>query len=335
VATILSARAASQIATRRLVQRYSYAVIAACLFAVLLVVEIFIRPSAFRLDSLTTTIGLSTPLVMAAMAMTPAVLVGGGGIDLSVGPLMSLVGAVALVVCVGDFGISSPAVVVPVALGTGIASGLLVGILVAIVRLQPIVATLGVYLTYIGLTLVIAPQPMGQAPGWLTAMAGSGAVPLLVVTFFLWRVFTRTPLYAELMATGGDDRAAYAAGVPVARIRIMAYMLSGLLASVAGLALAAVIESADPNAGSSFTLLAIASVALGGVSLAGGRGGMLGAILGALNLFLMQEILTSFSQSSYVLELVYGGVLVLAVIGNSFADRLGGEKGSSIRALPR
>jgi ribose transport system permease protein len=124
------------------------------------------------------------------------------------------------------------------------------------------------------------------------------------------------------MATGSDDRAAFTASVNVAAVRLMAYTLGGVFAGVASLSLTALIGSADPNVGPPYTLLAISSVALGGVSLAGGRGGLLGAAIGALNIFLLQSVLTFFNVSTFVLQVAYGAILVVAVSLSPLQERL-------------
>jgi ribose transport system permease protein len=307
--------------------RFSYVAFAASFLVLLIVANALVNPVAFSASQILTTIGLASPLVFAAMAVTPAILVGGGGIDLSVGPLMSLVGAFIVVGVIQDLGITTPPVVISVALATGIVSGLLTGFLVAVLRLQPIVATLGTYLAYGGVTLIIAPQPTGSVPPWLADMAQGGSLPALVVVFVAWWLFTRTPLYEALMATGGDDRAAFVAGIPVTRVRITAYVLSGVLASIAGLSLAALLGSVDPNAGAQYTLIGIASVALGGVSLGGGRGGMVGAVVGALDIFLIDNVLTYYNISSFLEQVVYGAILVAAVcINRIVAARIGAPR---------
>ena len=119
------------------------------------------------------------------------------------------------------------------------------------------------------------------------------------------------------MAVGSDDRAAYTAGVPVAAVRFLAYVLAGLFAAVGGLSLTGLIGSADPNVAANLTLLAISAVALGGVSLAGGSGGLAAAALGAVAIFLLQAALTYFNVSTFLLQIAYGLVLTLAVVLNS------------------
>jgi ribose transport system permease protein len=124
------------------------------------------------------------------------------------------------------------------------------------------------------------------------------------------------------MATGDDERAAFTSGIDTSRMRVAAYVLGGVFAAVAGLSLSAVLGSADPNVGPSYTLTGIAAAALGGVSLAGGRGGLLRALVGALTLFLLQNLLTYLHVSPFLLQVAYGAVLVVAVAVNGQADAL-------------
>jgi ribose transport system permease protein len=128
------------------------------------------------------------------------------------------------------------------------------------------------------------------------------------------------PIYGQLMAAGSDDRAAYTAGVNVTAARLVSYILAGAFAGVAALSLTALIGSADPNVGPTYTLLAISSIALGGVSLAGGRGGLIGAAIGALDIFLLQSVLTFFNVSTFVLQVAYGAILVAAVAFTPLQD---------------
>ena len=137
----------------------------------------------------------------------------------------------------------------------------------------------------------------------------------------LWFVITRTPLYSYLMATGGSAKAAYTSGIDVAFVKLLAYALGGLIAAVAAFALTALIGSADPQIGPTITLKAIAAVALGGVSLAGGRGGFVGASIGAMTIFLLELALTGTGVSTFVMQLVFGLVLVFAVLFNAIVSR--------------
>lgn len=286
---------------------------ALALFAALMAVNVLLNPARFAPGAWGATIGLAAPLIAASIAATPAILGGRGGIDVSVGPLMGLVNALIVQTLIADAGISSPWAVIPAALAIGAVAGALNGFLAVLVRIQPIVATLGTYLIFTGLTLTIVPAPTGTVPHWIQSLSGPlSIVPLLAVAA-AWLLLKQLPYYDQLMAVGSDDRAAYTAGVPVALIRFLSYCLSGVFAGTAGLMLTALIGSADPNVGASFTLLAISAMALGGVSLGGGRGGLLAAVIGASDIFLLQSALTYFNVSTFVLQIAYGLILVASI----------------------
>ncbi|MER8863806.1 ABC transporter permease [Mesorhizobium sp. M0751] len=312
---------------RRMAARWRGAGFAAVLLVILIAVNLLLNPARFHPAAWGALIGLAAPLVGAALASAPVILAGRGGIDISVGPLMGFVNAMVIQLLFLRLGMSSPLVIVPAALLIGAIVGAANGFLATIVRIQPIVATLGTYLILTGMTLTILPAPIGPAPGWLKAMAGPWSALPLSLIFLSWWLVRQTPYYDQLMAVGSDDRAAYTAGVPVTKVRFIAYVMTGILAACAGLMLTALIGSADPNIGPTYTLIAIAAVALGGVSLAGGRGGLAGAAIGAIDIFLLQSVLTAFNVSTYVLQIAYGAILVVAVIMTALQERLSGRKG--------
>ncbi|WP_313760752.1 ABC transporter permease [Rhizobium sp.] len=294
---------------------------AGVLFVLLLALNLILNPTRFAPANWGTLIGLAAPLIGASLASAPVILAGRGGIDISVGPAMGFVNAIVIQVLFLTMGISSPAVVIPAALLAGLAIGAINGFLATVVRIQPIVATLGTYLVLGGVTLTIVPSPVGPAPGWLKAMSASWSILPLASVALCWLLIKKLPYYDLLMAVGSDDRAAYTAGVPVTKVRFIAYLITGLFAAIAGLMLTALIGSADPNIGASYTLIAIASVALGGVSLAGGRGGLAGAAIGAIDIFLLQSALTAFNVSTYVLQIAYGAILVAAVVLTALQEK--------------
>jgi len=300
---------------------------AVVLLVILAVVNLLLNPARFHPSAWGTLIGLAAPLIGAAVASAPVILAGRGGIDISVGPLMGFVNAIVIQWLFLTLGISSPLIIVPAALLIGALVGAANGFLATAVRIQPIVATLGTYLILAGITLTILPAPIGPAPAWLKSMSGPWSALPLALIFLFWWLVRQTPYYDQLMAVGSDDRAAYTAGVPVTKVRFIAYVMTGMLAACAGLMLTALIGSADPNIGPTYTLIAIAAVALGGVSLAGGRGGLLGAAIGAIDIFLLQSVLTAFNVSTYVLQIAYGVILVVAVIMTALQEWLSGRKG--------
>jgi ribose transport system permease protein len=289
----------------------------------LVVANVVVSPNLLAGSRLPGMVTLLVPLVLAALASVPSVLSGGGGLDLSVGPLLGFVN----VVVVGELvprGIGSAWIAIPLCVALGAGVGALNGALVAYGRLQPIVVTLGTFLVLAGLALVVMPEPVGGAPGWAGFLAESslgGYLPhsllLLLVAFGLWAALREAGFIRLVRAVGSDQRAAYTSGVNVAAIRLGAYTLGGVFAALAGLALTALINSGDPTVGRQYTLMAIAAVALGGNALHGGRGGILGPLLGATTLFLIQLLLSAVNVSSLWIQVVYGTVLLVAICLNS------------------
>lgn len=216
-----------------------------------------------------------------------------------------------------DLGLSSPFVIVPAALLVGALVGVINGALAVYLRVQPIVTTLGTYLILTGLATWILPSPKGPVPGWLSALSeGYSIIPILGVALMWWGI-KRLPLYGLILTIGGEDRAAFAAGVNVNLVRFLTYVIGGVFAGVAAISLTGLLGSADAQVGPNYTLLAIAAAALGGVSLGGGKGTMVGAAIGAIDIYLLQNLVTHFNVSSFFLQIAYGAILVIAVSLNS------------------
>jgi ribose transport system permease protein len=141
-----------------------------------------------------------------------------------------------------------------------------------------------------------------------------GSLIFIAIPLTLWFLLGRTSWMQNLYATGGDDVAAYAAGVPVNQVRLLAYALGGAFAGLGGIALTAVLRSADASIASQYILIAVTAVALGGTSLAGGRGGLAGSLIGATIIYLIQNAATTLQVPSPWLNVVYGSVLLVAII---------------------
>jgi ribose transport system permease protein len=299
--------------TLRLLNRRSYG-FALLLTLALLAVTIIRDPGGF---GLTDQLANFSPIAIAAMASTPAIISGGGGFDLTISPLMTLTSAVfvAWLVPHGLGGYEA----IPILLAIGAAMGALNGVLIAVLRVQPVVVTLSMYFVLLGVDLLIVPNPLGLRNSWVTDLAHSvgpfpGALITLGIPLVIWAALGRIPYRRTLYAVGSNDATAFSAGVNVAVVRIWAYALGGLFAGVGGLALTALVGSVNASLASTYTLLAIAAVALGGTSLWGGRGGLFGAVLGAASIYLLQNLLTTLGVNPSWLQVVYGGMLVLAVV---------------------
>lgn len=267
------------------------------------------------------------PFALAAIASTPQMLSGAGGIDISVGPLLNLVS----VILVGELlagGTTSPWIDIPAALAIGAAVGCINGVLVGVFRYQAVLATLCGLFVLTGLGNALISIPAATSIGWLTHLGDQiGPVPgglvTIAVPFVLWFGLGRTTYMRQLYAVGGDEVAAYSAGVDVARVRIVAYTLGGLFAGVAGLALAAATQTGDPGGATQYTLPAIAAVAIGGTSLLGGRGSLFGSLIGAAIIFLIQTLIDSLNVNSNAPQLIYGVILIVAIVLSARLGRVG------------
>jgi len=302
-------------------RRYRYAALAYGLVLVLLILNIILSDDFFSSAVLVPLIAGAAPLVILTIAMTVAMLSGNGGIDISVGPLAGLVNVVIIAGVTEGTLSSSPGVILPMALGMGLLSGLAVGALVAYGRIQPIVVTLGVYLIYTALAQIVFSGRSGQAPGWLADMGDRvGPVPgglvFIGAVLAIWLGLSRLPFYQHLYAVGDNDAAAYTAGVPVSVVRMAAYVVAGLFAAIAGLAVTALIAAGDSALGPSLTLTALAGAALGGTSLAGGRGGVLGGLAGGLAVYLVQNVLSLLGVDSFWVTFSFGAILVVGIALN-------------------
>lgn len=327
VATPLPAQG-SRIDLTRLLRSYDLA-FPLLLAAVLLAVNLIHQGGAFGFKE---QLAIAAPLVIAAMASTPSIM--GGGLDLSISPLVYLINTM-FIAWLTPHGLGG-AEAVPLMLLVGIAVGALSGLLIVFLRIDAIVATLAMFFTLQGVDLLIAPLPQSEDVGWLANLAGSvGPIPGGLLTIgaplAIWWALKLTPLPGYLLAVGSNAESAFSSGINVGAVRVFSYALGGLFAAIAGLALTALVQSATAANSAEYTLPAIAGVTLGGVSLAGGRGRMIGAALGAVSLYLLQDLLASLQVNSAYLQLVYGLVLIFAVV---LSGVVAGERGGGAPALP-
>jgi len=306
-------------AVLRVLNRYSFGF--ALLLTLVLLAATLIHDSNFGWKD---QLANFAPMAIAGMASTPAIISGGGGFDLSISPLMYLTGEV-FIIWLAPHSLGGAASV-PIILALGLGFGLFNGLLIILLRVPPVVATLSMYFILIGVDLRLAPNPKYLGDNWIHELAGSvGPIPgaLFTVLFpiAIWFLLGLTPYRRTLYAVGSNDATAFASGVNVALVRVIAYGLGGFFAAVGGLALIALTSSANPSLASTYTLLAIASVALGGTSLWGGRGGLIGPMLGAASIYLLGNLLITLQVDPSYLQVMYGGMLIFAVILSGMAAR--------------
>jgi ribose transport system permease protein len=307
---------------------------------ILMAVQVAFHPDFLGEASLSGFLAVYVPLACVAIGVSFSMLV--GGIDLSVGSVVTLVNVlcVALVgagwdllsvgpagklyvcstpgACTGGWSFPAAAAV-SVAIGTAV--GLLNGFVVGYIRVHPLLATLATGFMAGGAALYLLPLPGGQVPQDVVAWYVSGAVLpkpawALLITLALALLLLRSPLGLRMRAVGSDDRRAFLAGVNNPLANICGYSASAFFASLGGLLVTLNISAGDPAVGNPFTLNAVAAAVLGGTSLAGGWAEPFGPTLGAFLLGLVVSIVLSTGVPSYYQHLVSGLVIVAGLAGS-------------------
>jgi len=240
-----------------------------------------------------------------------------GGIDLSVGPLISLTTTLASYLVVNG---QNEGLGVALCIGVGLLVGAFNSLLILGLKIPDLISTLSTYSVVLGLALIVRPSPGGTVSDafsdMITMRLGWLPVAGLVVLAFCGMAefcLVRSRIGVRLYATGSRAEAAFLVGIPVSRVRLSAYLFSGVLAAIAGLVIAARIGSGDPQAGTQFTLSSIAAVVVGGTSVFGGRGTAVGTLLGAILLVLLQDVLNQLHVTAYYQYIWTGGLLLIAV----------------------
>lgn len=290
-------------------------------FVVLLVVAATTTDSFMTDDNITNLMKQSVTTGLLALGMLMVILT--GGIDLSVGSVVALAGIMAA-------GLSAD-LPIPLAMAIGVAAGVACGfvngMLVARFRLAPFVVTLAALTTIRGLAYVYSETPVTPTDiGFLWIGTESiGPIPvatlIVVVVFALaWVFLTRTGAGRAIVAIGGNREAVRLAGVNVPRHILVTYMISGFLAGLAGVILASRVGIAQPSVGVAFELNAIAACVIGGASLAGGRGSVVGTLGGVVLLALIDNLLTLYDVQSYWQQVLKGLIIVAVVLARRTED---------------
>ena len=304
--------------------RYRYVQQKGTLFAALLFILMFIiyvsnHPAGFTPNVVQTAANKATLLAFVAMAQCFVVIT--SGIDLSVGMILVLCNCLASWLVVGtplQTGLGVIAVLL-----TGLACGLLNGLVIIFGRLQPIVTTIATSAVFYGLALLLRPTPGGSvnedlADAFTSKLFGlipASLVVLALVVLVIWIPFSRSVLGRTAYAVGSAENAAYMSAMPVKRAKLAAYALAGLLSAIGGLYLTFFSYTGEAAfaSGNAYTLYSIAAVVLGGVSLAGGKGSAVGAVFGALAFRTIGDLLFVFDLDPLWQPLFQGVVLMLAV----------------------
>lgn len=323
------------------------ALLALAMFLVLYVTYSAMHPRGFTTDLYVQNSNEATTLILLAMAQTLPVLL--GGIDLSVGALMTLVNSAASELVSGTPLQLALGAVACVALGA--LGGMINGLIIVYGRLQPIVVTLATGAAFNGIALFIRPTPGGKvdgdlnwvvtnalselpatygwwpdgSPAWFRLIEGVPApiVILVLVVVLIWLPFRNSETGRAVYAVGSNEAGAYMSGVKVDRAKLAAYTLGGLFAGLAGLYFAIQTGSgnADPIQAGTYTLNSIAAVVIGGASLLGGSGGVIGSIFGVMvlrSITFLFRVVDSESAVGFLanpmLQPMFEGLILLAAV---------------------
>ncbi len=291
---------------------------------VILIFNILVTPNFLQLQTLFVNISQVATIAIVAMGMT--LVIATGGIDLSVGATMALSGALAPLIFLSEFGQAYPAfgiaVAIAVPLLAALCCGLFNGILVANLKVQPIIATLILFISGRGIAQVLTNGNLQTFSNPSFSYLGTGKIlglPFqgwlaLAIACVLFLVMSRTTFGRYVLAIGGNERAAELSGGPVKRVKIGVYMICGALSGLAGLIVVAINSASDAaRNGNLMELDAIAAAVVGGALLQGGRAPIFGAILGAVIIQLVKYTLLANGVEDEVALIAKAAIILAAV----------------------
>lgn len=279
--------------------------------------------SAFlTLRNVETILRQSTPVCIAALGMTLVIVA--GGIDLSVGSVVAIVSVAVAWFLRAEY---STWIAVVGGLAAGGLFGLINGLLVSRLKVGPFIVTLATMLVARGAAKGLANEQKIDAPStWLNDLLSvlgpsekwrifpNGVWVLIVLAVIIHLTLAKTRLGRYLVAVGSNERAAHYSGVDVAQIKLLAYVLMGVIAGFAGIMMFSRLSVGDPTTAQGFELSVIAAVVIGGASLSGGQGSILGSLLGALIMATINAGCSQLGMANWIQEMITGGIIVVSVL---------------------
>jgi ribose transport system permease protein len=283
-----------------------------------IVINLILQPNMFAKDTLNSNMRVFLPIIL--LSVGQAIVILGGGIDISVGGIVSIVNTV-LATRVGLDG--SPEKMwqfIFVSLFAGLLAGAINGFFIAYLRLQPIITTYATSFLYAGFALYILPNPGGGIPASIAALYRDTtplglplAFYIIAIILLIWSYVSSTRFGKYLFAVGGKAEAAYETAVPVTLIQFSTYVVSGFMAALSGIAITMLSGSGNAEIGASMTLNSITGVVIGGNAMSGGIGGVAGPVMGAITLNIIQNIISFAHIDTWWETLVKATIIVVAL----------------------
>jgi ribose transport system permease protein len=290
------------------------------LLVVSIAANLIVQPNLLQGGNVNSNLRVFLPSLI--LAAGQAVVILAGGIDISVGAVVSVVNAILATQLGAGAAPQKTAVMLGVVLLVGMLLGAFNGFFIANLRLQPIITTYATSFLYAGLALYILPSPGGAVPDSISSFY-RGATPLglplalyvIVAVLLAWALLQQTRYGRYLYAVGGQADAAYATAVPVSGVIFSTYVISGVMAALAGIALTLLTGSGNAQVGDPLTLSSVSAVVIGGTALRGGVGGIAGPIFGAIMLGLLKNIISFARVDLWWQTLVNAAIIVVALAG--------------------
>lgn len=289
------------------------------LLVIALAINLYLQPNLLEQRVLSGNLRIFLPLMI--LTAGQALVIIGGGIDLSVGTMVSMVNALLVTWITRESATSEILAGIGAGLALGMGAGALNGLCVSYLRLQPIVTTYATSFIYAGAALWILPRPGGLMPSELARLYRSTPleIPLTIwvaaLLILLWVGLRATQYGPYLFAVGGQPEAAYATGVPVSLVRFSTYVIAGGMAALSALALTLSTGTGDPRIGDDMTLPSIVAVVLGGTRLSGGQGGVAGSLIGVVILGTIRNIISFANVPTWWQTLIDALIIILALAG--------------------
>jgi ribose transport system permease protein len=294
------------------------AVFALVLLVLSILINLILQPNMFAQETLNSNMRVFLPIIL--LSVGQAIVILGGGIDISVGGIVSIVNTV-LATRVGLDG--SPERMwqfVFVSLFAGLLAGAINGFFIAYLRLQPIITTYATSFIYAGFALYILPNPGGGIPAQIAALY-RGTTPLglplafyvIAIVLLIWLYVSSTRFGKYLFAVGGKADAAYETAVPVTLMQFSTYVISGFMAALSGIAITMLSGSGNAEIGGPMTLNSITAVVIGGNAFSGGVGGVAGPVMGAITLGVIQNIISFAQINTWWETFVKATIIVVAL----------------------
>ena len=307
--------------------------LALVLFILGLIINFFLQPTLLTPRVINGNFRAWLPLILLSIGQAGVMI--SGGLDLSVGTLVSLGNAILVTQITEETAATRNLLIVFVVILVGLAAGVFNGLATASLGLQPMITTYATSFIFAGLALLILPQPGGSIPRDYSRFYRSTtplgiplAIYIIALVLVAWMLLRKRRYGRFLYAVGGKADAAYYTGVPVTHMRISTYMISGLMAALASIALTLLTGSGDPRIGEAMTLDSITAVIIGGTGLSGGTGGIFGAILGVGILNTIRNIISFARLDSWWRTLVNAVIIVIALAGPGIGALLRKNAGS-------